>query len=91
MALEEVMGIFSIAILGEEETPMCRVQAVGQAGVFVNFFLSSFKSHEACSVAQGRNKDARNIVLRQKLPSAVRAHLPSFLSTLPASLTHTQH
>lgn len=38
VALEEVMGIFSIAILGEEETPVCRVQAVGQAGVFVNFF-----------------------------------------------------
>lgn len=39
VALEEVMGIFSIAILGEEETPRCRLQAVGQAGGFVNFFL----------------------------------------------------
>lgn len=50
VALEEVMGIFSLAILGEEETPLCCIQAIGQARVFV-IFLSSLKSHEACSVA----------------------------------------
>lgn len=38
---------------------MCCIQAEGQAGFF--FFLSSYKSLEACSVAQGLNEDAKNV------------------------------